>query len=130
MLKRRTARFVPAPAAAISKAAPKQQSKENDVKQAEPAPVRRGSISGDNASREATPQAGPASNTLKKSDSKPNLKRDSSDIFKSFAKAKAKPKDVKSKESTPAPAEDGMFSNYHQRSDPNLCRTDARHVRR
>lgn len=48
---------------------------------------------------------------MKKSDSKVPLKRNASDIFKSFAKAKPKAKEAeKSKESTPAPPEDGMFN--------------------
>ncbi|ORY09654.1 DNA polymerase subunit Cdc27 [Clohesyomyces aquaticus] len=110
-IKRRTAKFAPAPAPGASKTAPKAASKPPVTaaakeEQAKPA-SRRGSMSEDNSSRQPTPQPSSSSGTLKKSGSKPNLKRDTSDIFKSFAKAKAKPKEAaKSKESTPAPIPD------------------------
>lgn len=70
------------------------------------------------SSRQATPQP-TTTGTLKKSDSKPNLKREKSDIFKSFAKAKAK-----SKESTPAPVEDapmqGMSEDEADDGEPEI----------
>jgi DNA polymerase delta subunit 3 len=77
------------------------------------APERRGSASEGNTSGRTTPQ--PVGNTLKKSDSKSTLRREKSDIFKSFAKAKTKPKDAEvSQESTPAPIEDGKrVSSQH-----------------
>ncbi|KAF2188172.1 hypothetical protein K469DRAFT_737542 [Zopfia rhizophila CBS 207.26] len=109
-IKRRTAKFAPPPSAA-PKSAPKTAVKPSAAgpsKEKETAATAtRGSTSEDNTSARSTPQSSSGSNTLKKSDSKSNLKRDRSDIFRSFAKAKAKPKEAeKSKESTPAPPED------------------------
>lgn len=74
---------------------------------------RRGSVSEDNASGRSTPQTVAPSATLKRSDSTKSVgtkHKTAGDIFKSFAKAKAKPKDAaKSNESTPAPVEDGKL---------------------
>jgi DNA polymerase delta subunit 3 len=61
------------------------------------APGRKGSASEDNASGRSTPQPAPAAtkSILKRTDSKPNVKKDKTvgDIFKSFAKAKPKAKE-------------------------------------
>ncbi|USP78885.1 hypothetical protein yc1106_06159 [Curvularia clavata] len=67
------------------------------------APAQKGNTSEEKASARSTPQPATGSSTLKRSDSKSGAKKDkaTSDIFKSFAKAKPK-----AKESTPAPAED------------------------
>jgi DNA polymerase delta subunit 3 len=112
-LQRRTAKFAPAAAPVASKLAPKIEAKPSaavtskDKEKA--APARRGSASEDNVSGRSTPQPTTAANTLKKSESKASLRRENSDLFKSFAKAKPKARDQdKSKESTPAPVEDGM----------------------
>lgn len=74
-------------------------------------PSRKGSASEASTPSQSTSQPAGATSTLKRSDSKPGAKKDKTagDIFKSFAKAKAKPKEDKSKESTPAPVEDGKF---------------------
>ncbi|KAF2800114.1 hypothetical protein K505DRAFT_264560 [Melanomma pulvis-pyrius CBS 109.77] len=126
-IKRRVAKYSPPLPATASKAAPKPapkpsvttQPKGNDVAGL----VRRGSASEDNTSGRSTPQPTVgASNTLKKSDSKVPLKRNVSDIFKSFAKAKPKAKEAeKSKETTPAPPEDdqmeGMSEDEGDRND-------------
>ncbi|KAF2473939.1 uncharacterized protein BDR25DRAFT_332677 [Lindgomyces ingoldianus] len=103
---RRIAKFAPAPVPAASKPTVSALSKEEEAKLL----ARRGSVSEDNTSAMSTPQPTPSSSALKKSNSRPNLKRDNSDIFKSFAKAKAKPKAAeKLKEPTPPPVEDGTF---------------------
>ncbi|KAF2121517.1 DNA polymerase subunit Cdc27 [Lophiotrema nucula] len=108
-IKRRTAKFAPPPAAAASASkAPAKPTAAMSAKEKEKAGLeRRGSVSDANTLGRSTPQPTSASNTIKKSDSKPSLKRDKSDIFKSFAKSKPKAKEAeKSKESTPAPAAD------------------------
>ena len=106
------------------------RAKENEA----PAPPRRGSASEDNVSGRSTPQPATGPTTLKKQDSKSGAKKDkaTSDIFKSFAKAKSKPKEAeKSKESTPAPVEDGKYSfDYSLHCKTNISRTNARHVGR
>lgn len=64
----------------------------------------------------STPQPGPTA-TLKRSDSKSNTKKDKNvgDLFKSFAKAKPKTQGAeKSKESTPAPAEDEQMQGMSE----------------
>lgn len=116
-MQRRTSKFAPASAAVAPKPSAKATTKavpvETSKAKENAAPARRGSASGDNILGQSTPQPPSGGATLKKSDSKPNLKREKSDIFKSFAKAKPKPKEAeKSKESTPAPAEDGMLINF------------------
>jgi DNA polymerase delta subunit 3 len=74
------------------------------------APARKGSASEENTSGRSTPQPSAGVSTLKRSDSKSGTKKNQSagDLFKSFAKAKPKTKEVeKSRESTPAPPDDG-----------------------
>ncbi|KAF2019913.1 hypothetical protein BU24DRAFT_419514 [Aaosphaeria arxii CBS 175.79] len=63
-------------------------------------PVRKGTSEG-NTSGRSTPQPAAAASTTKKTGAKPALQKQSSDIFKSFAKAKPK-----AKEPAPAPVED------------------------
>ncbi|KAF1839527.1 hypothetical protein BDW02DRAFT_593872 [Decorospora gaudefroyi] len=73
------------------------------------APASRGGASEDSTSGRSTPQLSAAPSTLKRTDSKSgkNKDRTAGDIFKSFAKAKAKPQEAdKSKGSTPAPVAD------------------------
>lgn len=106
---RRTTKYTPVPPKSTVKptAAAAGAQKEEGQKAA-----RRGSASEDNTSGRSTPQPVAAVGSLKRSNSKTNLKKDKSvgDLFKSFAKAKPKAKEAeKSKESTPA-AEDGMFN--------------------
>ncbi|KAI4672093.1 uncharacterized protein J4E78_000593 [Alternaria triticimaculans] len=114
-IKRRTAKY--APPTATSKPAPKTITKPAGkgsfafaTKEKETsASARRGSASEDNTSGRSTPQPSAGSTTLKRSDSKSGAKKDkaTSDLFKSFAKAKPKAKEAeKSQESTPAPVED------------------------
>ncbi|KAH7115980.1 DNA polymerase subunit Cdc27 [Dendryphion nanum] len=118
-IKRRTAKFVPKPTAAASKytaqptvkPAAKPASKPNAASifgsKAQATSVKKGGKSEDDGSDRSAPPPAAAVNTLKKSDSKPNLKREKSSILNSFAKAKPKAKEAeKSKESTPAPPED------------------------
>jgi DNA polymerase delta subunit 3 len=114
-VKKRVAKFAPAPPSAAAKVPPKPAAKPSAAaqpKEKEATAARRGSVPGDNTSERSTPQPTVvAPKTVKKTDSKVNLKRSTSDIFKSFAKSKppkAKEAD-KSKESTPAPPEDGML---------------------
>lgn len=109
-LQRRTAKYAPPPTAtSTTKSAPKVAAKpapSATVKQKDsPALTRTGSASEDNASGRSTPQPTSSTSTLKRSDSKSGATKDKTagDIFKSFAKSKAKPK-----ESTPAPIEDGI----------------------
>lgn len=99
---RRATRVPPPPVASVvpattSKVTPRPnntaQTKEKDAGLPK---ARRGSESEGSRSSQSTPQAEPTTGA-KKLGAKPALKRDSSDIFKSFAKAKAKPK-----EATPA----------------------------
>jgi DNA polymerase delta subunit 3 len=64
-------------------------------------------VSEDNTSGRSTPQPAAVPSTLKRSDSTKSTgtkNKTAGDIFKSFAKTKAKPK-----EPTPAPVEDGKF---------------------
>ncbi|KAI4961350.1 hypothetical protein J4E86_000378 [Alternaria arbusti] len=114
-IKRRTAKY--APPTATSKPAAKTITKPAGkgsfafaTKEKETsASTRRGSASEDNTSGRSTPQPSAGSTTLKRSDSKSGAKKDkaTSDLFKSFAKAKPKAKEAeKSQESTPAPVED------------------------
>lgn len=88
-------------------------------------PSRKGSASEASTPSQSTSQPAGTTSTLKRSDSKPAAKKDKTagDIFKSFAKAKAKPKEDKSKESTPAPVEDGTFP-YFFSSDSHLTLTE------
>lgn len=117
-IKRRVAKFAPAPPAAAAKAALKPVAKPDvtaQLKEKETAAARRGSASGENTSGRSTPQPTVAgSKTVKKTDSKVNLKRSTSDIYKSFAKSKPpKAKEAeKSKESTPTPHEDGKLDSH------------------
>ncbi|KAF1944353.1 hypothetical protein EJ02DRAFT_341034 [Clathrospora elynae] len=118
-IKRRTAKYAPPAAASAPKpvAKPVAKTATNPIaklgaKKEAPAQARKGSASDDNTSERSTaqPPAGPS--TLKRTDSKSGAKKDKSagDIFKSFAKAKAKPKEAeRSKESTPAPLENGKY---------------------
>lgn len=67
----------------------------------------------ESTSGRSTPQLPGSANVLKRSDSKSGIKKDKTagDIFKSFAKAKSKPKEAeKSQQSTPALIEDGECS--------------------
>ncbi|KAF1994816.1 hypothetical protein P154DRAFT_501321 [Amniculicola lignicola CBS 123094] len=117
-IKRRTAKFAPPPPAGVPKAASKPAQKVVSTATSKAkdtaAPARRGSASEDNTSGRSTPQLAPAAGSLKRSDSKPNLKRDKSDIFKSFAKTKPK-----QKEPTPAPVEDDpMLGMSEDEGDP------------
>lgn len=120
-VQRRTAKYAPpAPIAAAkssvksaAKASPVISAKEKDTV----VPIRRGSASEDNTSGRSTPQPSEGSSTLKRSDSKAGMKKDKTagDIFKSFAKAKAKPKEAKkSNESMPAPAEDDAMQGMSE----------------
>ncbi|EUC42308.1 hypothetical protein COCMIDRAFT_103875 [Bipolaris oryzae ATCC 44560] len=105
-IKRRTAKYAPPAAATSSKASAKPASKPAEKPASKPA-VTLGTkdkeSTEENVSGRSTPQPSAGASTLKRSDSKPGAKKDkaSSDIFKSFAKAKPK-----AKESTPAPVED------------------------
>jgi DNA polymerase delta subunit 3 len=92
---------------------------------------RKGSDSEANTSGRSTPQPGPAA-SLKRSDSKSNLKKEKNvgDLFKSFAKAKPKAKGAdKSTESTPAPTEDeqmqGMSEDEGDEDDAPEVKVDA-----
>lgn len=121
---RRTAKYAPPPATSVS--ATKSSAKPAAAPTAKP-PVaaqlrkeastssRRGSASEDNASGRSTPQPAAAPSSLKRSDSTKSVgtkNKTAGDIFKSFAKAKAKPKDAaKSNDSTPAPTQDGKTRN-------------------
>jgi DNA polymerase delta subunit 3 len=110
---RRTAKYAPPPAVA----APKPAAKSTATPTAKP-PVasqlrkEASTVSEDNTSGRSTPQPPVAApSTLKRSDSTKSTgtkNTTAGDIFKSFAKAKAKPK-----EPTPAPVEDGKFDAFH-----------------
>ncbi|KAF2272996.1 uncharacterized protein EI97DRAFT_482913 [Westerdykella ornata] len=112
---RRTGKYVPPPTTAstkplASKTAPKAESKapaHPSEEKSKAALISKGNVSEDTSGRSTPQPVAKTTTTLKKSDSKPNLRKDASDIFKSFAKAKAKPKSAgASKDSTPAPAND------------------------
>ncbi|KAJ4990347.1 DNA polymerase subunit cdc27 [Stagonosporopsis vannaccii] len=113
-IKRRTAKYAPPPASAVpAKAAAKPTAKPpvaTQLRKEASTISRRGSASEDNTSGRSTPQPGAPLSTLKRSDSTKSIgtkNKTAGDIFKSFAKAKTKPKDAaKSNESTPAPVED------------------------
>jgi DNA polymerase delta subunit 3 len=136
-IKKRVAKFAPAPPT-VAKTAPKPAVKPSvgaQPKEKEATAARRGSVSGDNTSERSTPQPTVAgAKTVKKTDSKANLKRSTSDIFKSFAKSKPpKAKEAeKSKESTPVPPEDGKLNILKAGSQviSDVGRSNARHVRR
>ena len=99
---------VPKPAAKSDAAA---QAKESE----QPAPARKGSVP-ENTSGRSTPQPPASTSALKRSDSKSGIKKDKTagDIFKSFAKAKSKPKEgEKSQASKPALVEDGEASRSY-----------------
>ncbi|XP_014557320.1 hypothetical protein COCVIDRAFT_97510 [Bipolaris victoriae FI3] len=105
-IKRRTAKYAPPAAASSSKVSAKPASKPAEKPASKPAATlgtKDKESTEENASGRSTPQSSAGTSTLKRSDSKPGAKKDkaSSDIFKSFAKAKPK-----AKESTPAPVED------------------------
>ncbi|KAJ8112999.1 hypothetical protein OPT61_g4768 [Boeremia exigua] len=115
-LERRTAKYAPPPPAAAAdsaKAAVKPTAKPPaaaQLRQEAPTLSRKESVPEDNASGRSTPQPGAIPNTLKRSDSVKSAgtkNKTAGDIFKSFAKAKAKPKDAaKSKDSTPTALDD------------------------
>ncbi|KAF2129524.1 hypothetical protein P153DRAFT_366912 [Dothidotthia symphoricarpi CBS 119687] len=134
-VKRRTVKYAPPAAAPAPKTAATPAAKPlaksivvAQTKKKEPsAPASKGSVSGDNTSGRSTPQPAPGPSTLRRSDSKSGAKKDTAagDIFKSFAKAKAKPKEAaKSKESTPAPVEDepmlGMSEDEGDDDEPEV----------
>ncbi|EMD86266.1 hypothetical protein COCC4DRAFT_39394 [Bipolaris maydis ATCC 48331] len=105
-IKRRTAKYAPPTATNSSKASAKPASKPAEKPASKPAATvgtKDKESTEENASGRSTPQPSASASTLKRSDSKSGAKKDkaSSDIFKSFAKAKPK-----AKESTPAPVED------------------------
>ncbi|KAF2682124.1 hypothetical protein K458DRAFT_420066 [Lentithecium fluviatile CBS 122367] len=115
-IKRRTTKYNPVPPKVPAKPTVKPTHAAAAVKKEDASGLKRkGSVSEDNTSGQSTPQSGPVS--LKKSDSKSNLKKDKSvgDLFKSFAKAKPKAKEAeKSKESTPAPVEDEQMQGMSE----------------
>ncbi|CAO2654698.1 Nn.00g114310.m01.CDS01 [Neocucurbitaria sp. VM-36] len=121
--KRRTAKYaLPAGSSKLGTAdrpVPKPAAKTDATAQAEgseqPAPVRKGSIP-ENTSGRSTPQPPASTGALKRSDSRSGIKKDKTagDIFKSFAKAKSKPKEAeKSQASTPAVVKDGEASREY-----------------
>ncbi|XPS99647.1 hypothetical protein M3J09_008819 [Ascochyta lentis] len=124
-IKRRTAKYAPPAVAAAAKPADKPAMKPT-AKPPVAAQLRkdastsscRGSASEDNASGRSTPQPAGAPATLKRSDSTKSAgtkNKTAGDIFKSFAKAKAKPKDAaKSNESTPAPVQDELMQGMSE----------------
>ncbi|KAF2265785.1 hypothetical protein CC78DRAFT_578958 [Lojkania enalia] len=132
-IKKRTAKYTPALTTTqkpASEAAAKPAATPTIKKEAA-SPERRGTVLEDNTLGRSTSQPASASNVLKKSNSKPNLKRDTSDIFKSFAKAKPKAKDAEeSKESTPAPPEDehmqGMSEDEGGEDDAPIIKYDEK----
>jgi hypothetical protein len=136
-VQRRTTKYAPPAATAkVQPAAPKLAAKHTPVtqpKKENSLPSRKESASETNTPGQSASQSAPTVGTLKRSDSKPGAKKDKTagDIFKSFAKAKAKPKEDKSKESTPAPVEDGMLFCCLLLTRPasDFYRTYARHVR-
>ncbi|KAF1362764.1 hypothetical protein EJ07DRAFT_163360 [Lizonia empirigonia] len=140
-VKRRTAKYAPPPPAPAP-------AKATAVKPTAKPPVatqlrkeastssRRGSASEDNASGRSTPQPVAPSATLKRSDSTKSVgtkHKTAGDIFKSFAKAKAKPKDAaKLNESTPAPVEDepmqGMSEDEGDDNDEPEMQVDTEKI--
>ncbi|KAH6614107.1 DNA polymerase subunit Cdc27 [Boeremia exigua] len=131
-IKRRTAKYAPPPAAATSaKAAAKPTAKPPvaaQLRKEVSTSSRRGSASEDNTSARSTPQPVAAPSTLKRSDSTKSTgtrNKTAGDIFKSFAKAKAKPKEAaKPNESTHAPVEDdlmqGMSEDEGEEEEPEI----------
>ncbi|KAJ4379741.1 hypothetical protein N0V86_004923 [Didymella sp. IMI 355093] len=133
---RRTAKYAPPPAAA----APAKSAAMPTIKPSAKPPVaaqlkketstssRGGSVSEDNASGRSTPQPAATPSTLRRSDSTKSTgtkNKTAGDIFKSFAKAKAKPKDpAKSNSSMPAPAQDepmqGMSEDEGDDNEPEF----------
>ncbi|KAI2475572.1 dna polymerase protein [Pyrenophora tritici-repentis] len=123
-IKRRTAKYALPKDATTSKATAKPvlkpatkatatiRTKEKET----PAPARRGSASEENTSGRPDPQPSTVSAALKKQDSKSGAKKDkaTSDIFKSFAKAKSKPK-----ETTPAVEDEPMQGMSEDEGDPD-----------
>lgn len=107
-MKRRTTKHAPV----VSKSAPKITSKPTatadrekvENKEAHTIAIGKENPPGESKSGRSTPQQGPTS-SLKRSDSKTKAKKDTSagDLFKSFAKAKPKVKDVEK------PEDNGMF---------------------
>ncbi|OCL03189.1 hypothetical protein AOQ84DRAFT_368588 [Glonium stellatum] len=98
-VKRRTTRVPAPPVASIalattSKATPRSDGAVKIKEDAILSKARRGSESEGSRSGRSTPQGEPTIGAAKKLTAKSTLKRDSSDIFKSFAKAKAKPKEA------------------------------------
>ncbi|KAF2855579.1 hypothetical protein T440DRAFT_158272 [Plenodomus tracheiphilus IPT5] len=120
-IQRRTAKYAPPVPVVTAKSSAKPAAKPAPVpstkEKGTTALVQTGSASEDNNSGQSTPQPSTGSSTLKRSDSKSGVKKDKTagDIFKSFAKAKAKPKETaKSNESTPAPAEDDAMQGMSE----------------
>lgn len=116
-IKRRTAKYAPPTAANSSKASAKPASKPVEKSTDKPAATlgtKDKESTEENASGRSTPQPSAGASTLKRSDSKSGAKKDkaSSDIFKSFAKAKPK-----AKESTPAPVEDEPMQGMSEDED-------------
>jgi DNA polymerase delta subunit 3 len=136
-VQRRTTKYAPPAGTAKSQpVAPKSAANHTPVtqpKKENSLPSRKGSASETSTPGQSASQSAPTVGTLKRSDSKSGAKKDKTagDIFKSFAKAKAKPKEDKPKESTPAPVEDGMLSCHSLLTWPasDFYRTHARHVR-
>lgn len=126
-VQRRTAKYAPPAPTATAKSTVKPAAKTTPMTSAKSketvVPVRRGSASEDNNSGQSTSHPSTDSNTVKRSDSKPGMMKDKSagDIFKSFAKAKGKPKETaKSRESTPAPIEDDAMQGMSEdEGDPD-----------
>lgn len=116
-MQRRTAKYAPPAPVATAKPSVKPAAKPAQTLVAKQkdasAAARGGSASEDNNSGRSTPQPSAGTSTLKRTDSKSGIKKDKTagDIFKSFAKSKAKPKEAeKVKEATPASVEDGMIT--------------------
>ncbi|KZM25864.1 uncharacterized protein EKO05_0009231 [Ascochyta rabiei] len=140
-IKRRTAKYAPPPVAS----APTKPADKPAMKPTAKPPVaaqlrkdastssRRGSASEDDASGRSTPQPAGAPATLKRSDSTKSggtKNKTAGDIFKSFAKAKAKPKEAaRSNESTPAPVQDepmqGMSEDEGDENDEPEVQVDV-----
>ncbi|KAL1798994.1 hypothetical protein ACET3X_003031 [Alternaria dauci] len=128
-IKRRTAKYAPPTASSkaavnpVTKPATKAATTLGMKEKESSASARRGSASEDNTSGRSTPQPSAGSATLKRSDSKSGAKKEkaTSDLFKSFAKAKPKAKEAeKSQESTPAPGEDeSMQGMSEDEGDPD-----------
>lgn len=110
-VKRRTAKYA-APAVSTSQVSAKPVAQLNTAATTKEknasTPALRGSASVSTSGR-STPQPVVSSSSLKRSDSKAGARKDitAGDIFKSFSKAKSKPKEIgKSQESSTAPVED------------------------